>query len=156
MKQIPLTQGLFAMVDDDMFDCLSGIKWYARKSRNTFYAEANAKNHHKNGGTIRMHHLILNPPNGVFIDHKNGNGLDNQRSNLRFATASQNQCNRGKQKNSTSGFKGVHKDKDRWRSEIKINRKMKNLGRFKNPEEAAKAYDKAAKRYHGEFAYSNN
>jgi len=104
-----------------------------------------------------MHRLILNPPAGITIDHINGNGLDNRRENLRLAGRGQNQCNRGKQSNNTSGFKGVtwHKNLNKWEAGISISGKRYHVGFYKTPEAAARAYDDAAKKYHGEFARLN-
>jgi len=87
------------------------------------------------------------------IDHINGDKLDNRRENLRSATRSQNKMNSGKPKNNTSGYKGVcwYKRGNKWRAQIGINGKLKHLGYFEDKEEAAKAYKKAAEKYHGEF-----
>lgn len=98
----------------------------------------------------------MNAPDGVQVDHKlTKQTLDNRKENLRFATQNQNQHNRKKSSNNTSGFKGVSKNKSRkhpWRASIMINRKCVNLGVFSTAEEAAEAYRKAAHKLHGEFA----
>lgn len=92
MKLIPLSRGLFAQVDDDMFDYLNQWKWYAHKHGNTYYAR---RNDYKNGKqkTLRMHNLIINKRSGMQTDHRDHNGLNNQRYNLREATTAQNQYN---------------------------------------------------------------
>lgn len=109
---------------------------------------------------IRMHRLILERKLGRVLrdneipDHINGNGLDNRRGNLRVATVSQNNQNRSKQRNNTSNFKGVSWNKyaKKWHSRIWVNKQRINLGYFDTPEDAAKAYLDAQKKYHGEFA----
>ncbi|KKM14674.1 hypothetical protein LCGC14_1703720, partial [marine sediment metagenome] len=103
MKRIPLTQGKFAIVDDDIFDYLSQWKWYAQKDRNTFYALRNVVVKGK-AKTIRMHRQILNSKKGQQTDHLNGNGLDNRRCNLRICTRSQQAMNTKKRRNCTSRF----------------------------------------------------
>ncbi len=106
-----------------------------------------------------MHSLIINPPENFVVDHINHNGLDNRKANLRLATRTQNNCNRRKHNRNKchSRFKGVswHKHRKRWSAQINIYRKRKSLGYFEDETEAAKAYDKAAKKYHKEFAYLN-
>ncbi len=104
-----------------------------------------------------MHRLLLCPPMEMQIDHVNGNKLDNRKSNLRTCTASENQHNQGLQINNTSGYKGVIwiVSRDLWRAQIKINSKQIYLGYFKNPNDAARAYNGAAIKLHGEFACLN-
>jgi len=103
-----------------------------------------------------MHRQIIHVPEGYVIDHINGNGLDNRKANLRPATVAQNAWN-SKKRNPRSGYKGVCFDKDKglWRAAIVCNRKRIHLGYFKDKTTAAKAYDKAAKKYHGQFASLN-
>jgi len=99
----------------------------------------------------------MNAPKGCLVDHINGDGLDNRRANLRLATPSQNNCNKPGF-NKSSKYKGVSRTdlkKKQWRAVIHYNNEMIHLGRFCNEVAAAKAYDKAAKKYHGEFAYLN-
>jgi len=158
MKRIQLTQGKFALVDDADFEWLNQWKWYAHKERNTFYAMRNVRvglrwKH------VYMHREIL----GLGFDdkrqgdHINMDGLDNRRVNLRIATHVENGRNRGKQANNTSGYKGVrwHKHAKKWQARIEVNGKCKHLGYFIAPEDAARRYDKAARKYHGEFANVN-
>lgn len=154
MKKIPLTQGLFAMVSDCDFEALNVHKWCAVKLNGRFYATRKV-----NGKQLLMHRSILGLKSPkILCDHRNGNGLDNTRENIRNANHSQNNHNKGKQSNNTSGFKGVSfvKVSNKWRADIKVNGQGNYLGCFETPEEAAKAYDNAAKRLHGDFAQLNN
>jgi hypothetical protein len=158
MKRIPLTQGKYAIVDDGDYKWLSQWKWYAVKSYNTYYAvRAYSRSCRK---PIYMHKLILNPPDGFKSDHRNNNGLDNRRQNLRICTNSQNSQNKRAGQSGTSQYKGVYwhkqgKRKKRWVASIMTNYKPIHLGYFQNEIEAARAYDKEAKELFGEFAYTN-
>lgn len=149
MKQIELTRGKVALVDDDVFDYMSQWTWCTVKSGNKFYAFS--------GGGILMHRIITEAPDDMFVDHINGNGLDNRRKNLRICTPAENTANRKKNKNNTSGFKGVY-----WRSKkrlfeasIRKDKKYHYLGYFELAIDAALAYDAAAKKLFGEFALLN-
>lgn len=157
MKQIPLTQGKFALVDDSEYDYLMQWKWYAKKGRNTYYACRN-DNSCSGQKTIRMHRQIM----GVFdsqikIDHSDGNGLNNQTSNLRQCTNSQNCMNSRVGKNNKLGIKGVclHRATNKYQASIRANGNKVYLGLYKTEEQAAKAYNEAAVKYHGEFARLN-
>jgi hypothetical protein len=151
-RLIPLTQGQNALVDTSDFKWLSEWNWYARKDfyKNgvIFYAYRQ-----ENRRVIPMHVQILK----CKADHKNRNGLDNRRSNLRPCTESQNCMNRGRYRNNRSGFKGVSWDAIHkgWRASIAVQAKCKNLGVFKLKEDAARTYNEAAKKLHGEFASLN-
>lgn len=149
MKEIPLTQGMVALVDDEDFEGLSRFRWcydngYARRKEMS------------DGGkweNILMHRVILNARSGIDGDHKDENTLNNRRSNLREATRSQNGSNRGRPSNNTSGFKGVswHKHHCKWGAHIRVNWKLIHLGYFTKAEDAASAYATAAREYFGEF-----
>jgi len=156
MKEIPLTQGKVAIVDDADYEWLMQWKWCAANFRGKFYA-IRAVNEKLKRTTIQMHRQIMDTPPGMETDHINGNSLDNRRENLRVCTVSQNQMNRRTQKNNTSGYKGVSYSKHRkkWFSQIQIDKKRIFLGLFLTPENAARAYDEAAKRYFGEFTKTN-
>lgn len=144
MKTIPLTKGQVALVDDSDYEELSKFKWVAIASKYTFYAIRRT-----GGKNISMHRQILS---GSLIDHKDGNGLNNQRSNLRVATRSQNGANRRRDETNTTGFKGVHRHRDAFCAQIWINGVQKYLGRFPTPEKAHEAYKSAATKLYGEFA----
>lgn len=151
-KQIPLSQGLFATVDNEDFEYLMQWKWYAHKGNKTTYAERMEGNPQK---VIKMHVQIMNPGNMMKVDHKDLNGLNNQRCNLRVCTHAQNSVNDGLQKNNKTGFKGVCFARGKFHAGIKVNYKRIHLGVFQTAEEAAKAYDQAAKKYFGEYARTN-
>lgn len=159
MPRIPLTRGQVAIVDDDDYVRLSRHTWYASLDSRSgrFYAERCVRENGKQR-VIAMHREITNAPVGVRVDHvEHEQTLDNRKSNLRLATASQNGANSPAPKNNTSGYKGVcfHKQVKLWQATIMVNRKTIRLGLFHNKILAAKAYDAAAVEYFGEFAYTN-
>ena len=159
MKKIPLTLGKIAIVDDADYEWLSQWKWLAVKGRYTFYAVRRFRSPNGKLKTEQMHRKIL----GLMFgdkrqgDHKNHNGLDNRRNNLRICTHAQNQQNRNPNKACTSIYKGVNWDErnKRWRARIRIKGRLTHLGLFYSETEAAKTYDLFAKDIHGEFANTN-
>lgn len=155
-KEIQLTRGKVAIVDDDDYEWLNKWKWCAIKRCNTWYAERRELKS-ISGKIIRMHRLITCASTGEVVDHKNRDGLDNRRNNLRKCTPSQNNSNSVAKRNSTSGFKGIYWDKHnkKWRATISIQGYPKHLGRFKNKVDAARAYNEAAIKHYGEFARIN-
>ncbi len=151
MRLIPLTKGKFAMVDDEDFERAIAFKWCAFKGTNRNYTFYAVRRH--NGHPQYLHQFILGCNR---VDHKNRNGLDCQKKNLRPCTPSQNAFNSGKRKNNTSGYKGVIRADSKWCARIRIgNRKRLYLGRFVTPELAHEAYCQAARKYHGDFARTN-
>jgi hypothetical protein len=148
---------MFVILDLRDYYHLSKYKWYIKGCFGKFYAARNYKYDSKQTKSVAMHREIMNAPKGLLVDHRNGNGLDNRRENLRLATRSQNNCNTTKRKNTSSRFVGVSFDKRkrRWIAYINHNGKKIFLGYFDSEIEAAKAYDAAAKKYHGEFARLN-
>ena len=159
MKQIKLTQGKIALVDDSDYVELSKYKWYASKYKNIWYAERMDKLPSGKRCVIRMHRQIfrLIYKDNKYVDHRNHNGLDNQKNNLRVCMQAQNCYNKRHQNSKTSEFKGVSwcNVKMRWRASITYKNKHKFLGYFDLEAGAALAYNKAAKNYFGEFAYLN-
>ena len=155
MRKIKLTQGRYAIVDDDDYNKLVVNRWYYGEYGKTGYAKRASKDRERK--CIRMHHEVLPLVAGYMIDHINGDGLDNRKQNLRLVTKSQNMMNSGVRKNSTSGYKGVcwAKRYNKWVVHIWKDYKQIFIGYFKDPKEAALAYNKAAKIYHGEYAYMN-
>jgi len=153
-KLIPLTKGLFATIDDGDYTWLAQWKWcvITTGSRKQ-YAGRRSQN-----VLILMHRFITNAPGGLDVDHKDGDGLNNQRHNLRIATRRQNSSNQHAQLvDKTSRFKGVNRDKQtsKWRASIRVNGKLRYLGIFADEADAASAYDAAARKHFGEFARLN-
>lgn len=153
MKVIPLTQSKVALVDDRDYDFLSAFKWVAQKEEKTWYAAKRVWIGNK-WTLALMHRMILGFPK-IEVDHRDGNGLNNQRDNLRIATKGQNQHNRRLGKNNKSGFKGVYPRHGKWFSQISCNNVQRHLGSFDRAEDAAKAYDAEAIKLFGEFARTN-
>ncbi len=156
MKEIQLTKGKVAIVDDADYEWLNQWKWHAGSGRGTIYAlrKSGKRPFMK---TICMHRLIMNTPNGMEVDHINMNGLDNRRKNLRNCTRIQNARNVKILSTNHSGYKGVSWSKfaNKWSAYINIDGKKSHLGYFCIVQDAARAYDKAAKEFFGEFARTN-
>lgn len=181
MKEIKLTQGKVALVDDEDFDYLNQWKWFAKKSGNNFYASRGvfsgkySKGGHPIATTFQMHRELMQTSDNMLCDHADRDTLNNQKYNLRNCTKNQNGANKPSAKNSTSKYLGVSFRKNitkyktragqkvsitkRWRATIKINHKCIHLAYFPLTEQgerdAALAYNTAAKKYHGEFANLN-
>lgn len=155
MKEIPLTKGYVALVDDEDYDDLMRWKWSAKEAKNTVYA---MRKYRKDGKqiTITMHRQLMGAPKGMEVDHIDRDGLNNQRSNLRLATHRQNAYNATPQKNKY-GYRGIclHKPSGLYQAQITAKGRFISLGYHKTPEDAARAYDAAAREHHGEFATLN-
>jgi hypothetical protein len=152
MLRIPLTRGLFALVDESDYELLCIHRWAASGSfRSGIYAVR-----HERSSAIIMHREIMGASAVDVVDHRNGDKLDNRRSNLRVCTQAENVRNR-RRVVAASGFKGVYRSTSgkSWEAGIKVNRKHLHLGTFPTPEEAAGAYDLAALAHFGEFAATN-
>lgn len=158
--EIPLTQGYVTIIDAIDAD-LAGLKWYASKNQHRSIPTA-VRQKTLGGGAqspVLLHRVILERMlgrslvKGEQVDHIDLNPLNNRRSNLRLATGRQNQFNRRKYSNNTSGYKGVSffKNLNKWVAKINDNGRLRHLGYFDTPEGAYEAYCKAAKELHGEF-----
>jgi hypothetical protein len=156
MKSMQVS-GYEVLVDDVHENLLvSGFAWSVSTKDNLHYLRRNTKSNGSGKSKEFLHRLILDCPEGMMIDHINGNGLDNRTQNLRICTHSENMRNRRRHKNNKSGYKGVYQDcrrkRNQWRAQIKFEGKKISIGSYKTPEEAHKAYMVLAKKLHKEFA----
>jgi hypothetical protein len=158
-RRIYLGEDEWTILDQQDYCRYREFKWFIKGNGSKVYALRSFKIGPKKTKMAAMHREIMNAPKGKIVDHKNGDSLDNRRVNLRFATQSQNLANAIRDKSkATSRFTGVYLNKARekkWHVGIRYQGKKVFLGRFDNEIDAAKAYDEAAKKYHGEFARLN-
>lgn len=152
MKVVPLTQGRVALVDDADYPLMMEYTWFANAPAGDghWYA-VNGKSEQS------MHRMLIEASPGQKVDHRNGDGLDNRRANLRFATTAQNAQNSIGRSDRSGRFKGVmwEKERQKWVVRIKVDGVYRNLGRFDDDEEAAQVYNEAATEHFGEFARLN-
>ena len=153
-KIIALSQGKAALVDDGDYEYLNQFSWHY----STGYACRPLPRGHRVTPSISMHRDIMGNPQGMEVDHINGDRLDNRRENLRVCTKAENRRNVGLRRNNGTGYKGVcyRKDIKQWQAQISVNSKAVYLGYYETPEEAAKKYNDAASKYYGKFANLNN
>jgi hypothetical protein len=157
MKEVSLTRGMVALIDDADAELVEAFNWRAEKGTATFYARKTGPRPERI--QTSMHRLILGLERGdrLCCDHIDGNGLNNQRHNLRVATYKQNAANRTASRNALSHYNGVTLDKrvGKWRAQIQSGGKSIWLGQFATELQAAEAYDLAAVKVHGEYAKLN-
>lgn len=151
--EIPLSQGLVAIVDDEDADRVRAVgRWFAMHVGGLTYARANSRRPDGGKTSVLMHKLLTEYSR---TDHRNGDGLDNRRANLRPCTNGENMQNARRHKDNRSGFKGVSRNGGRWRARIQVGEREVALGRYDTAEDAARAYDAAAVEHFGEFARVN-
>lgn len=155
--RIPLTKDCFALIDESDFSIVGPFKWHvtSRQNRAQQYATRTI-GRRDTEVRIYMHNAILNPSDGLLVDHINGNGLDNRRCNLRLCTRSQN-CANSRNRPSLSGYRGVtfSKSTNKWVAQINKDNRKYCLGYFEDKVRAAITYDEAAVRFFGPFAKLN-
>ena len=157
MKEIQLTKGKVALVDDEDFEYLNQFKWYVNNFHGKFYAVRSFMITKYKQSIVLMHRDIMNPKKGFVIDHIDGNTLNNIRLNLRICTHGENLRNQKLSIANKSGYKGVYfnKERNKWCALIQVYTIKYHLGCFINVIDAARAYNAAAIKYHGEFAKLN-
>ncbi len=154
-KYILLTQGKSAIVDEDDYERVNKLSWFAVRDETRWYARSHEDKSMKYK-VLPLHRFILNAPKGTYVDHINGDGLDNRKKNLRLCTNAQNCANRGASCNAEIPFKGVFMSPaGNYRVTYTLNRKKTVIGTFRNPELAGKIFDVITKPIWGEFARPN-
>jgi hypothetical protein len=150
MKKIKLTNGDYAIVDNNDYLFLNSYTWTCLQSKGNRTKYAQSRMGIKNESMIYMHRFILDAKKNQIIDHKNRNGLDNRRKNLRFCTASENQWNKSLYSKNVSGYTGVswHKNGEKWQARISAHNKTYFLGLFTDKKEAVLAYKNKSKELH--------
>jgi len=153
-KQIQLNNGVITIVDDEDYEYLNQWKWYLLKSHTNYYAIRTQRPENK---LLQLHRIVMKAKKGEIIDHINGNKLDNRKSNLRICTQAQNNQNRKISKLNKSGYNGVSWSirNKKWVAQIACENKKIHIGYYIDPIDAAKAFNNAAQKYHGEFAKLN-
>lgn len=150
--QVQISRGYFVTIDVDDYERVTQFKWTALPTKWTVYARRSVK---RNGRqhSLYLHRFIMGEPDGVEVDHRDCNGLNNSKSNLRLANDTQQNCNQRIQKKSFSGIKGVgwNRTRGKWQAYIGLGQKTKHLGFFNTKEEAAAARRSAATLLHGDF-----
>lgn len=153
MLELEIRENIYTLIDDKDIDLVTKSHWNLSGNG---YVVRHAKKDNKYT-KVYLHREILNPDNGVYVDHINGNPLDNRRQNLRLCNKSQNNINRGKRGGTSSIYKGVSLDttRQKWVAKLKLPNKQVYIGRFENERHAAMAWDIWAREFHGEFFKSN-
>ncbi len=154
---IPLSQGQSTIIDQMDFDLVRGHKWCAHRMGRSFYAVTNVKRPDGVYRLLYMHTSIVKPPKGMVVDHLDGDGLNNRRSNLRYCTRGENAGRQKPQVGRSSRFKGVSwlKSRGKWQTYITKDGRRHSLGYFLEEERAALAYNNAARRLFGTLAVLN-
>jgi hypothetical protein len=159
-RTVQLTRGFSTLIDECDLPKLGGYSWNAKRFTSGIYA---ARNEHASKGsknrkyrTLLLHRVLMDAPPGMEVDHRDGDKLNNTRSNIRLATHTQNQQNRRRCRGGSSRFKGVLIHSNRYiEAYIGVEGKNLYIGSYSTEEEAARAYDAAAIEFFGEFAATN-
>lgn len=156
VREIPLTKGYVALVDDEDFERVNAFKWFASEQfRSDGSVRVYGQRSQYRGKSVMLHRFILNAPVGMEVDHEDGDGLNCQRVNLRLATKAQNAMNRRRPSNNTTGFKGVSRFHQKYAVKVRRDRALIHIGTYDSPEFAAAVYDAAARHLFGPFALTN-
>jgi len=141
------------LIDSEHFEAISQFRWTITKKRRGVKTAYVVRCTYPEGKMIQLHRAIIAAKPGQIVDHKNMNGLDNRKANIRLCSYSENNMNTRRRKDNKSGYKCVHlHSPGRWRSRIKKDGRLLDLGLFDSPEAAAKAYRAAVSEFHGQFA----
>lgn len=153
VAMLELTQNLVALLDVEDVPLVEPYAWFARRAKYTHYVMAYLRGADGRATSLGLHRLLMNPPEGMAVDHINGDGLDNRRVNLRIVTVAENNMNSRVRRDSQSGIKGAYFNRKtgNYYSHIKRDGRRVHLGTFATAEEAAIAYARASKQLHGEF-----
>lgn len=157
MAELQLTKGYYSIIDAEQLPILSQYSWQCVEKDGNFYARTSLRKGKKTH-CFYLHRLLTNAQKDEYVDHINGNSLDNCLSNLRICTNAQNVRNSKKRRNNKSGYKGVYFNsqlRKPWVARITFNYKGIHIGNYETPLEAGVAYNSAAKKYFGEFARIN-
>ena len=157
-RRIKLTRGYYALVDECDFERLNRHKWQVNVRNGRPRQAGRTERRNQKSRYLTMHRVIMNPPKHMIVDHINRNPLDNRRANLRLSTPQQNSWNRSCPRNSKgSKYTGVSLDRDgqKWRVRIVIDGESRFLGYYDDEKAAAMAFDKAARKHRGHFAFQN-
>lgn len=154
-KKIKLSDSIFVLVDDEDFDFLNQYKWHNNPKTGAVGKMFKSGDNRRQGRRSNkiMHRIIMNAPDGIEVDHKNRNKLDNRKDNLRLSTRSQNGMNTKPLSHNKCGVKGVFCDRGKWRVHISVKGKKRHYSSYDSFEEAVMARKKLAKEYHGQFAF---
>ncbi len=153
---VQLTKGQVTVIDASDVPVIAPMRWCALEVKpGKFYAVTHGHSSSGRRTLIFMHRYLLEAESGVDVDHRDRDGLNNRRNNIRLASRSMNMANKGISPLNTSGYRGVQKDHHKWKAVIKINRKRIHIGSFASAEDAARAYDAKAVELFNEFAGLN-